>query len=99
MQTRAKSGIVKPNPKYAFHTKLTSVKEPGSVREASQHSGWLQAMKEELQALADNNTWILVPRQQDMHVIGIKWVYKVKYKANGSDESLKARLVAKGFAQ
>lgn len=41
----------------------------------------------------------LVPPQKGKNVIGCKWVYKVKRKADGSIDKYKARLVAKGFKQ
>ena len=31
--------------------------------------------------------------------VGCKWVFTVKYKADGTVEQYKARLVAKGFTQ
>ena len=34
-----------------------------------------------------------------MKVIGTKWVWKAKYKADGSLEKLKAHLVAEGYSQ
>jgi hypothetical protein len=101
MTTRSHHGIVKPNPKYALSTTYSSSvpREPRSVQAALAHPGWRAAMNEELTALHQNQTWILVPRTSDMHVIGSKWVLKTKLKPDGSLDRLKARVVAKGFHQ
>ena len=56
-------------------------------------------MDEEYAALLSNNTWSLVPKPPTANVIGCKWVYKIKRKADGSIERHKARLVAQGFDQ
>jgi histone deacetylase 1/2 len=56
-------------------------------------------MDSEHQAFLRNRTWRLVPRPKGKNVIGCKWVYKVKHKADGSVDRYKARLVAKGFKQ
>lgn len=54
-------------------------------------------MAHESNALARNKTWTLVPPPSNQHIIGCKWVYRIKRHADGSIERYKARLVAKGF--
>ena len=56
-------------------------------------------MNEELDALHKNHTWDMVDLPHGQSVVGCRWVYKIKTKANGSVERYKARLVAKGFTQ
>lgn len=56
-------------------------------------------MDAELEALSDNQTWILTELPQGKRPIGCKWVYKVKLNPDGSVERYKARLVTKGFNQ
>eukprot|EP00253_Pinus_taeda_P015406 PITA_15406 len=56
-------------------------------------------MQKEYDALINNDTWTLVDPPLGTKPIGCKWVYKKKYKADGSLDKHKARLVAKGFAQ
>lgn len=56
-------------------------------------------MKVELDALALNNTWSSVDLPSGKTPIGCKWVYKIKYHADGSIERHKARLLAKGYTQ
>ena len=56
-------------------------------------------MNKELDALHKNNTWDLVDLPPGQSVVGYRWVYKIKTKADGSVERYKARLVAKGFTQ
>ena len=61
---------------------------------------WKDAIAKELQSIADNNTWCIVPQvPHGKQPIGCKWVFKRKYNLDGSIERFKARLVAKGFAQ
>ena len=55
--------------------------------------------KKELHALTSNGTWEVVRLPKGKKPISCKWVYKIKYKADGSVERHKARLVAKGFTQ
>jgi len=57
------------------------------------------AMEKEITALLDNNTWTVVSLPRGKKPIDCRWVYKVKYKADGSVERLKARLVVKGYTQ
>ena len=42
-------------------------------------------------------SWDLVELPPGKQVVGCKWIFKVKYKADGSIERYKARLVAKGY--
>eukprot|EP00253_Pinus_taeda_P010177 PITA_10177 len=52
-------------------------------------------MQNEYDALIKNDTWKLVDPPLGTKPIGCKWVYKNKYKANGSLDKHKARLMAK----
>jgi hypothetical protein len=88
---------------YTFNTtKEGNVQEPKSYEEAvnSPHAeDWKNAMQAEYDSLMDNDTWTLVDKPEDKQVLPGKWVYRVKYGANGQVDKLKARYVAKGFAQ
>jgi len=82
-----------------FALVVTNASEPTSYNEASKQECWVKAMESELNALKHNKTWIFVDPRPNIKAIGSKWVYKVKYKADGSIERYKARLVAKGYNQ
>jgi len=56
-------------------------------------------MTNEYKALIDNNTWELVPRPNNVHVIHCMWIYRHKFHANGTLERYKARLVINGKSQ
>ncbi|KAF3641000.1 hypothetical protein FXO37_23218 [Capsicum annuum] len=64
----------------------TSITTPKSHRNALAQSHWQEAKKEEMQALHENHTWILVPRPANTNIVGSKWIYRVKFKEDGSIE-------------
>ncbi|XP_074266172.1 uncharacterized protein LOC141588638 [Silene latifolia] len=82
-----------------FLAAVTENYEPNSFKEAMQVPQWQEAMKNEIAALERNNTWTLEMLPPNKKAIASKWVYKIKYNADGSIERYKARLVVMGNRQ
>lgn len=78
-------------------SRISEEHEPSSSTEAAKDPKWRHAMESKLTALMENHTWDVVPLPLHRKPIGCKWVYKIKFKSDGSIERYKARLVAKGF--
>jgi hypothetical protein len=56
-------------------------------------------MQEEYDSIMCNDVWELVPRLEGKSVVTSRWLYKIKYVADGNIEKHKARFVARGFSQ
>ena len=82
-----------------FVNQLSVVSIPNSVQEALKDPRWRKAMNEEMKALKKNSTWEVVDLPEGKIPIGCRWVFTIKYKADGTIERCKARLVAKGYTQ
>ena len=82
---------------YHCYTALATLHKPHTYHGASTNPLWQIAMKEKLDALSKNHTYVLVTLPPGKSVVGCKCIYKVKTRSDGSIERYKARLVAKGF--
>ena len=87
-----------PTVNFALMANIHSVFEPQTYSEAKGIPEWEQAMEAEFQSLQKNHTWTLSDLLVGKTPISCKWVYKVKYKADGTLDKYKARLVARGFS-
>lgn len=82
-----------------FSLALSTTSELASYHESIQHPAWQAAIESELAALHNNNTWTLTHLPPDKPLVSCKWLFKLKYHADGTVERHKARLVARGFTQ
>ena len=48
-------------------------------------------MVEEYNSIMTNDVWEVVPRPQNKSVVGSRWIYKIKYDADGNIEKFKPR--------
>src|SRR5262249_22631213 len=71
---------------FHYTMSISTYPEPRSYAEAVKHAHWRQAMQREIEALELNNTWTITHLPPDKRVIGCKWVFRVKYNADGSIE-------------
>jgi hypothetical protein len=60
---------------------------------------WQQAMNCEITTLINAHTWTTVPRPAGKNIVGSKWVFCIKQKADRSIEKYKVHLVVQGFMQ
>jgi hypothetical protein len=54
-------------------------------------------MAQELDALAYNGTWSLIPAPSNTNIVGCMWIYKTKRNSDDTISRHKARLVAKSY--
>ncbi|GAA0142971.1 transmembrane signal receptor [Lithospermum erythrorhizon] len=83
-------------PSYAFSLQFS---EPKTYKQTSKDPKWVEAMNNEINALTVNGIWDFMLLPPGKTTIACKWIYKIKFKDDGSIERYKARLVAKGFTQ
>jgi hypothetical protein len=77
-------------------------KDPNTYNEvmASRDAAfWREAVNDEMDSILSKNTWVLVDLPPGSNTIGCKWVFRRKYRTDGSIQTFKTRLVAKGFRQ
>lgn len=98
MTTRRKSGIVKPRTPLCLHIDTISPL-PSSHVQAAKDPYCNGVMDEEYHALIKNDTRTLVPRPKTTNIVCSLWLFRHKFKADGSLSCYKARLVANDRSQ
>nr|GEY31457.1 hypothetical protein [Tanacetum cinerariifolium] len=84
---------------FCYYDAFLTFVEPKTYKEVLTQSCWIEAMQEDLNEFERLEVWELVPRPDQVMVITLKWIYKVKLDELGGTLKNKARLVARGYRQ
>jgi hypothetical protein len=99
MHTRSKGGIVVPKRHFNLSASVAISPIPSNYLTALKDLHWFNAMREEYNALMDQNMWCLVPKPAGANVVSGKWIFQHKNNSNGSLAQYKAHWVICGFTQ
>jgi hypothetical protein len=75
MQTRSKSGIFVPKCHFYLSASTYISTLPSTYRTAIKDPNWFHAMREEYNALMDQNNWTFVPKHASANVVTRKWIF------------------------
>jgi len=78
---------------------LSSHVELNTYSKVVKHDCWRKDIQCEISALEPNQTWETTLLPKEKAVIGCNWVFKIKYRVDGTIERYKARLMVKGYTQ
>nr|GEY81383.1 hypothetical protein [Tanacetum cinerariifolium] len=84
---------------WCFFNEFISHVEPKNFKEALEYPSWIEAMQEEIHEFERLDVWVLVPCPENILIIPLKWLFKIKLYEYGDVLKNKARLVAKGYRQ
>nr|GEY06014.1 hypothetical protein [Tanacetum cinerariifolium] len=84
---------------WCFFNEFISHVKPKNYKQALEHSCWIEAMQEEIHEFKHLDVWVLVPAPNNILMIPLKWIFKIKLDEYGEVLKNKARLVTKGYRQ
>ncbi|WZY72232.1 hypothetical protein YC2023_004472 [Brassica napus] len=83
----------------AFMVNLDENYIPRSYEEAMMDKEWKESVGAEAGAMIKNDTWYESELPKGKKAVTSRWIFTIKYKADGKVERKKSRLVARGFTQ
>nr|GFC69007.1 retrovirus-related Pol polyprotein from transposon TNT 1-94 [Tanacetum cinerariifolium] len=76
-----------------------STMEPKNVKEAMTDPVWIDSMQEKLLQFKRMDVWVLVPTQDNISPLTLKWIFKNKHDEEQTVIRNKSRLVVRGYRQ
>ena len=88
-----------PEEHMVFMCNLDENEIPRSYEEAMKHKVWRDSVGDERDAMIRNDTWYESELPKGKKAVSSRWIFTIKYLANGEIDRRKTRLVARGFTQ
>nr|GEZ30290.1 Gag-Pol polyprotein [Tanacetum cinerariifolium] len=91
--------VIAPNAEVVAPVPNVSTIEPKNLKQAMIEPSWIDAIQEEIYEFERLQVWEFVLCPDNVLLIKLKWIYKIKINELGGVLKNKERLVAQGFRQ